>query len=307
MTKTILGIHLGDYKIICVEARISSSIIIDKIAIAKLPSGVVIGGTIVDFTTVASEISEVLAELEVSTADAVIDIPANLTFIKSIPTEKDYATVTEDQFLWELSHHINESLESYITGDFIFDTTTILFAVRKDAIEARSKILEHAGLSVLSIDPAPVANFNFLSFICGNKTSQSIILFHADVPYSHIVFFNRGEMGYGGTVFANPELFALGEGKKTWREFSEDIISSIRMAINSQKILNPSFTAEHIVFTGLTLQSGVEQNVASHLGIELLDLKELCKKKIAIKPRKPAIDLAGVSIVAGLVAHGQLL
>ncbi len=307
MTKSILGICLGDYKIICVEARISGSIIIHKIAIAKLPEGAITGGTIVDPITVASEISEILAEMEVSAADVVVDIPANLTFIKSIPTEKDYATVTEDQLLWELSHHINEPLESYITGNFIFDTTTILFAARKEAIEARSRILEHAGLSVLSVDPAPVATFNFISFIQGNKTNQTIVLFHADVPYSHIVFFDRGEMGYGGTVFTSPELFGLGEGKKTWREFSEDIISSIRMAIDSRKMLSASFTVEGLLFTGLALQSGIQETVSSHLGIETLDLKALCKKKIVIKPRKPSIDLAGLSVVAGLVAHGQLL
>lgn len=307
MAKRIIGIHIDDYRIICSEARIGGGIAIEKLAVATLSPGIVQNGIIGNPAEVSETLSELLAGMEVTTANAIVNIPTNLTQIKCIPIEKNYLASSPDQMEWELSHHINEPMEYFQFSYSALSGTYILVGVRQYALTTRTQALEKAGLLVTSADPDPIALFNLFSIIEGAKSTNSIAIVDIQLPFSQIVFFARGEFGFGGTIFTPPELFGIGNGLKTWREFSDDLTAAVLMATKSQEIFNPVCMTENIVFTGRTIKDDIAQTIASKAGLNLLEFRKLSKKRTKVKPKKTGLEPTELSITLGLAAHGTMI
>ncbi|RKZ28001.1 hypothetical protein DRQ26_02030 [bacterium] len=304
MAKHILGIHISDNRIICVECKLGSGISANKIAKIDLRQGVVVNGTIADPTFLAESIVEMLAKMEVLSAKTIVNIPVNLAEVKCIPTEKEYLSITPDQIEWEMRHHLNESPEEFSFSAFSLPGSTILTAVRKQVIDSYSQVLEKAGLLVEAIDPEQIALFNLVSVAVGSKPKDSLAVVDIEIPFSQVIYFERGNFGCGGKLFTPPELFGLGEGKKTWREFGEDISATISMTLDAQKQLNPTAVPEKIVFCGRKIKEDIAATIAGKVGLQLIQYNDLTKKRVKVKAHRHGLEPAELSIALGLAAHG---
>lgn len=303
MAKRILGIHLEDYRIICVEARVKNSVVVEKIAATQLPQGIVIDGIVVEPASVVEILTEIVSRIEVSTDHAIVNIPSNLVQIKCIPTEKDYIMTADDQLTWEISQHHNESISDFEVSHYTFPTTTILVGARRAALAGRAQALERAGLLVTAADPDPIAVFNLISLASTAKTPINTMIIDIQTPFSQIVLSANNEFGYGGSFFTPPELFGYGSGPRTWREFGEDLFASTKMVIKAQETVNPIFMPEAIVFTGRPLKGDITQSLAAKLELQLLDFVSLIKRKSKVKSKKHGLAPSELSVVLGLAAH----
>ena len=303
MTKRTLGIHLEDYRIICVEAKVKNSVVVEKIATTELPRGIVTDGIIVEPASIVEILTEMLSKIEVSTDRAIVNIPSNLVQIKCIPTEKDYITIADDQLSWEISQHHNESILDFEVSHYTFPTTTILVGARRAALAGRAQVLEHAGLLVTSADPDPIAVFNLISLTTSSKTPINTMIIDVQTPFSQIVLSAKNEFGYGGSFFTPPELFGYGSGQRTWREFGEDLLASTKMVIKSLETVNPIFMPEAVLFTGRPLKGDIAQSLAAKLELKLLDFVSMTKRKSKVKSKKHGLAPTELSVVLGLAAH----
>lgn len=304
MAKHILGIHIGENRLICIEGRIGGGITVHKIANINFEPNTVINGTIADPSSLTEALVEMLVKLEVITAKAVVNIPVNLAEVKCIPTESEYLSSAPDQIEWELRHYINEPSDEFQFSTFSLQTSTVLVAVRRQALDSYAQVIEKAGLLVEAIDPEQIALFNLMSVALGSKPKDSIAVVNIEVPFSQVIFFERGNFGCGGKLFTPPELFGLGDGKKTWREFSEDIAATVSITMEAQKQINPTLVPEKILFAGRPIKEDIIATIAGKVGLQLVQYKDLMKKRIKIKPRKHGLNPTELSIALGLAAHG---
>ncbi|RKZ29668.1 hypothetical protein DRQ33_08605 [bacterium] len=307
MAKRILGIQIGEYRVICVEAKISGGIVAEKIATAPLPELSVVNGVITKPMEVVEVLEAIITKMEIVTDNTILNIPANLAQIKCIPTEENYLNITHDELEWELAQHFNEPMEEFTTSAFVLPITTVLIAAKTVPMEVRASIAEKVGLTVLSVDPEPIAIFNLFSTIEGSKPKRDIVIINIQVPYSHIVIFARGEFWNGGIFFTPPELFNLSEGKKTWREFTDDLVSTIKIAMRTYTKFNPAFEPGTIAIVGRILKEGVSSTISSQFNADIVDIPSLLKKKTKFKHKKAKISAEESAVALGLVAHGQTL
>ena len=303
MTKTILGIHIGEHRIICTEAKTTGKIIVEKVAVASLPRDTVADGIILNSDAVMYSLSEIITRMEISTTNAVLNIPANLVHIKSIPTEADYIAISEDQLSWEMSHHINEPLTNYQLSHFVFPITTLIVATRKQAIVSRAQILERVGLFVEAAYPEQIALFNFLSAAVGHRAKQNIAFMNIEVPFSQVLLFTQGEFGYCSNLFTPPELFGIGTGKKTWREFGDDLCAIMSIAIETQRLVVPAFAPDILITAGRPIKADIVSSIAQKIGAQTKDFNKFSKEKIKIRPHRFGVSKEELSIVLGLTAH----
>ncbi len=279
----------------------------DRVAAASLPEGAVVAGVVANAHSAVQTLSDILAKMEVTTAHAALNIPPNLVQIKQIPKEEKYLSVVGDQVEWEISHHINEPLDEYELSAHSLLVSTVLVAARRRALETRTKVLEEAGLVVVAVDPDPIAVFNAIAAASGAKPNKNIVVVDVEVPYSSVVLFAKGDFGYGGAFFTPPELFGLGEGRRTWREFQEDLAAFVRMAVEAYRKLNPLFVAEGISFVGLGLKEGVASSVAAQVGLQVVEPVELVRKRVKVKPKKFGLSAQELFVAVGLAAHGAVV
>ncbi len=307
MAKRVLGIHIGDYRIITVEAKVGGNVVAEKIGTAPLPENAVVNGIVARPGDVVEVLDAIITKMEITTSNAVLNVPANLSLIKCIPTEENYLNLAEDQIKWELSHHTGDPIEEYIVSAFSLPMTTVLVGAKEDPVHTRVAIAEKIGLSVLAVDPDPIAVFNYFATIQGAKPKKHFVVVNVEVPYSCVVMFSRGEFWHGGNLFTPPELFGLGEGKKSWREFTEDLIAIIRMAVDGYKIFNPLFEPETIYLVGRPLPPDVIQNITAQTNLQSADISATLRKKNRFKPKKGTIEPQEGVVALGLAAHGGVV
>lgn len=308
MAKRVLGIHIGDYRIICVEARVSgSSVVTEKIGVGPLPELSVVNGVVANPRGVLETLESITTQMEITTGDAIINIPPNLSVIKCIPYEEKYLDLTDDQIKWELSHHINESVEQYLVSAFSLSATTVLVGAKEEAVNIRVAIAEKLGLTVLSVDPDPVAVFNLFALWEGARPKKNYVVVNVEVPFSSVVMFSKGEFWYGGALFTPPELFGYEGGKKSWREFTEDLVAMLKMGVEAYTVFNPLFEPEEIYFVGRPLPDDVIQNVLVQLNLKSGKIDENLRKKARFKPKKGTINPREGVVALGLAAHGSVL
>ncbi|MCD6532424.1 pilus assembly protein PilM [bacterium] len=307
MAKKVLGIHIGEHRIICVEAKVGGNVVAEKIGIVPLPELAVVNGIIAKPKEVLEVMEGLITRMEISTNNAIINIPPNLSLIKCIPYEENYLQLAEDQIKWELSHHFNEPLDDYLVSAFSLSMTTVLVGVREESVQMRVSVAEKMGLSVLATDPDPVALFNLFATFEGAKPKKNYIITHIEVPFSSVVFFSKGDFWYGGHLFTPPELFGLGEGKRSWREFGEDLTTMLKLSVEAYRIFNPLFEPETIYFTGRKLPEDTAQSVSSQIGASIGDISDRLRKKNKLKPKKGTIEPQEGVIALGLAAHGSTL
>ena len=305
MAKKFLGIQIGEYRIICVEARVSGGVIVNKIATAPLMENSVVNGIIAQPENVTEILQSTITKMEVTTDDAIINIPSNLAQIKCIPTEQDYLNLTEDQLEWELSHHLNEPIENLNVSHFVLPSTTVLVAAKKEPLMKRAEIAEKVGLNVVSLDPEPIAMFNLFSVIEGAKPKRNLIIANIEIPYSYLIIFAKGEFWNGPAFFTPPEIFGIGEGKRTWREFTDDIIAAFDMIIHSYQRFNPAFNLDGVIFSGRKLKEDIEQTISSRFNADIIDFEKILKRKTKLKSKRANIEPSEAAISIGLAAHGQ--
>ncbi len=304
MAKRILGIHIGEYRVICIEARHSGNIVVEKVACSPLPEQSVANGIISDPSAVAEVLEAVISKMEVSTNNAIVNLPANLAQIKCIPTEQDYLELTPDQLRWEISHHLNDPVEESIISYFDLPMTTVLVAAKKAPVESRARLIEKIGLTVNAIDPDPIAIFNLFALVEGTKPRRNLIIVDIQIPFTQVVVFAKGEFWYGSSIFTPSELFGIGSGKKTWREFTENIEQALNMVLNSYKLFNPAFEPDGIIFSGRPLKEGSEQSISSQIEIKSIEIKPILKRKVKLKHKKAGLSPGEAAIAVGLAAHG---
>ncbi|MCD6594733.1 pilus assembly protein PilM [bacterium] len=305
MAKHFLGIQISEYRIICIEAKVAGSVTVNKIAMASLPENSVVNGVIAEPTAVSEVLEAVITKMEITTDDAIINIPENLAQIKCIPTEQNYLNLTDDQLNWELSQHLNEPLQNLSTSYFILPMTTVLVAAKKEPVIIRAEIAEKIGLNILALDPEPIAMFNLLTVLEGSKPKRNLIVADIHIPYSYLIVFAKGEFWNGPAFFTPPEIFGIGDGKKTWREFTEDLITAFDITIHSYQRFNPAFNLDGIILSGRKLKDGIEQTIQSRLNVDIIDFAKILKKKTKLKPQKANIEPGEAVIALGLATHGK--
>ncbi len=303
MAKKLLGIHIDDRRIICVEAKVSGSVAIEKIATSTLPDNCIANGFITDFNAAYGALDMLIHKTETVATEAIIDVPTNLAYMKFIPFENGYLSATNDQLLWEISMHTGTTDAGKISF-FHQAKTTCLIAAKNENIKTRAALVEKAGISVLSAVPSSLALFNFISYLESFKNKRNIALIDVETPFSTIVFYVQGEFFTNGSTYTPPELFGFGFGKTTWGEFSENIVEAVKLALKALTKLYPTGAPEMILFSGRPIPMEASSAIAQSLGAKVVDIELLMKKKFGTKPKKAGLSFAELALATALVVNG---
>lgn len=170
MTKTIMGIEIGNYRI---KISVCSKGLVEKFVVADLPDDLVQEGKIVSWEAMADIIKEIVKENNINCKNVAAVLPDGLTYIRRTTMPAMTIDQLKINLPFEFHDYITEERDKYVYDysviDFVEDETgkpkemdLLTVAVPKETLEQYKTMFRRAGLKMVMAAPEIIGFRNLI-------------------------------------------------------------------------------------------------------------------------------------------------
>jgi type IV pilus assembly protein PilM len=223
-SKKVIGLDVGTTSIKIAELDVSgASADLVSFVFAQTPPQTVSGGEILDMSSIAAVIENMMAEVKIKNKKVAMSMWGTSVIVKKITIPKMDKKILKDQIKFEAEQYLPFDLNNIRLVYEVLSTSespdtmdVILVAAQNELVNQYTKLVSVAGLNCSILDVSSFALANLFEFNYGKFQGDVIALFNFGASTTNLTVVQSGEVVFardipvGGQTYTNEIHKALG-------------------------------------------------------------------------------------------------